>query len=311
MSRILIAGCGYLGIALGNRLASEGHKVWGLRRHIEHLSSSIHPIQADLQNSEDLIRIPEELDFIFYVAAADSADDAAYRGAYVVGLGNLINSLRDQRQHPQRIFFTSSTAVYGQTRGEWVDEGSPTVPRDFAGRRLLEAENLLFSGPFHATVLRLAGIYGPGRTRLMDQVRRGEKLKDTPGTYSNRIHRDDCVEVLSHLKQLKAPQQLYIGVDHEPTQQHTVLRWLAERLGPAAQAEATVASLANRKNPSTGARAELLLRRVRSNKRCRNGQLLQSGYQFRYPTFREGYAALLDNKDSLHQQTQDQESPGG
>jgi len=279
MARVLIAGCGYTGIALGMQLASEEHTVWGLRRRAELLPAAIHPLKADLCDPNSLALIPPKLDFVFYTAAAERTDDASYQAAYVTGIHNLLNQLSQSHQPLRRIFFTSSTAVYAQTGGEWVDETSETLPREFSGRRLLEGEELLLKGPFAATVVRMAGIYGPGRTRLIDEVRRGEAVCQTAGLrYTNRIHRDDCAGVLQHLMRLSSPETLYLGTDSEPAEQAEVLCWLAKRLG-------VLPSCSESRTPSG--------RESKSNKRCRNSRLVQSGYSFLYPTFREGYEAIL------------------
>lgn len=282
MARVLIAGCGYTGIALGTRLANEGQAVWGLRRRPELLPATIYPLKADLCDPASLALIPPALDFVFYTAAAERTDDASYQAAYVTGIRNLLEHLAKTHQPLQRLFFTSSTAVYAQTGGEWVDETSETSPREFSGRRLLEGEQLLLRGPFAATVVRMAGIYGPGRTRLIDQVRRGEAAWTGEPRYTNRIHRDDCAGVLRHVMLLSAPEILYLGTDDEPSGQSDVFRWLAKRLGaPPPRSEPRAAT------PG----------RSQSNKRCRNFRLLQSGYSFRYPTFREGYEAILAELD--------------
>jgi nucleoside-diphosphate-sugar epimerase len=202
----------------------------------------------------------------------------------VDGLCYLLEALVRQGQSPQRVFFTSSTAVYAQSTGEWVDETSPTEPKHFSGRRVLEGEKLLLSGPFPATVMRFGGIYGPGRTSLIERVRQGlATCRDGPPLYTNRIHRDDCAGALHHLLSLPRPESVYIGVDHEPAEHCDVLRWLATQLGalpPGVKA-----------SPATDTR------RHRTNKRCRNAKLVASGYVFRYPTFRDGYAALLAEDD--------------
>jgi nucleoside-diphosphate-sugar epimerase len=278
MARVLIAGCGYTGIALGIQLANEGHVVWGLRRRPEVLPPIVHPLKADLCDPGSLASIPTALDFAFYTAAAERTDDTSYQAAYVIGIRNLLDHLYETHQPVQRIFFTSSTAVYAQTGGEWVDETSETSPREFSGQRLLEGEGLLLRGPFSATVVRMGGIYGPGRTRLIDQVRRGQAVRQTGGPrYTNRIHRDDCAGVLRHLMRLKALEAIYLGTDNEPSDQTEVFRWLAKEIGvPPPRSEPGAAA-----------------RKSQSNKRCRNFRLLQSGYTFHYPTFREGYAAIL------------------
>ena len=280
MANVLIAGCGYVGTALGTRLASEGHDVWGLRRRSDALPSSIRPFVADLTVPETLKALPPELDFVFYTAAADASDDDSYRAAYVDGLRNLLHALDGQRQPLRRVFFTSSTGVYAHASGEWVDEESPAEPAEFSGIRVLEGERLLLGGLFPATVLRLGGIYGPGRTRLIDRVRRGLAVcTDGPPLYTNRIHRDDCAGALRYLMTLAEPASLYLGVDHEPAEQCEVLRWLARQLGVSPP----------RLEPSLGSTP-----RRQSNKRCSNARLVASGYAFRYPGFRDGYSALLD-----------------
>ncbi len=285
MARVLIAGCGDVGSAFGSRLALEGYAVWGLRRCPEGLPSGIQALPADLTRRETLRALPAGLDFVFYTAGADGASDEAYCAAYVEGLRNLLEALQIQNQRPQRVFFTSSTAVYAQSSGEWVDEGSPTDPVHFSGRRLLEAERLLLGGRFPATVLRLAGIYGPRRARLIDSVRQGTAVcTNGPAVYMNLISRDDCAGALYHLMRLREPDPLYLGVDHEPVERNGLLGWLAAQLGV--------------RPPRVAAAAESQTSRSRSNKRCLNVKLVASGYQFRFPTFREGFAVLLAGTDS-------------
>ncbi len=283
MAKVLIAGCGYVGIALGNCLAAEGHVVWGLRRCTDSLPPSIRPLVADLTSPSTLRTLPPGLDFVFYTAAADSFDDKAYRATYVDGLRNLLDALDSQHQQLWRFFFTSSTSVYAQSSGEWVDENSTTGAVHFSGIRMLEGERLLLSSPFPVTVLRLGGIYGPGRTRLIESVRRGiATCTDGLPVYTNRIHRDDCTGALHHLMTLRDLELLYLGVDHEPTERCTVLNWLAAQLN--LQPPPVV---------ETSSSSGLETRRQRNNKRCSNAKLVASGYVFRYPTFREGYKALL------------------
>jgi nucleoside-diphosphate-sugar epimerase len=280
MARVLIAGCGYAGAALGALLDRESHAVFGLRRRAGALPWGVRPIEADLVIPGTLRELPPQLDFVFFMAAPAGRDDALYRTLYVDGLGNLIDALVDQKQRPKRIFFTSSTSVYGQKDGEWVDESSPTEPASFGGRRLLEAEALLQGGPFPATVVRFGGIYGPRRTGLVERVRAGRLVyQEEPPRYTNRIHRDDCAGALHHLMRLPAPESLYLGVDCEPAPEADVYRWLAGALGAPPPRPGTPDATAD---PERG-----------GSKRCRNQRLLDSGYAFRYPTFREGYAAVL------------------
>jgi nucleoside-diphosphate-sugar epimerase len=277
--RVLIAGCGYVGSRLGLLLAAAGAQVVGLARRPGRLPEGVEPLAADLTNPTALGALPDGFDVVFHAASADSRDPAAYERAYVRGVSHLIERLAS-RQAPRRFFFVSSTGVYGQDRGEWVDEDSPTDPARFTARALIEGERLALSAPFPATVVRFGGIYGPGRTGLIDRVRAGRAHWRT-GHYTNRIHRDDCAGALQHLAGLEAPAQLYLGVDNEPTLERDVLVWLADRLGSESPPVAA---------PGEGTRAGP------GSKRCSNARLRAAGYRFRYPSFRQGYEELLTSQ---------------
>jgi len=288
VARILIAGCGYVGSELAARLAADGHTVFGLRRGAAPLPEGVAALRADLLDRAGLRAAlaeiePGGIDVVVYAAAADAADDESYRRAYVEGLGHVLEWADAQGMRPPRVFFTSSTAVYAQADGAEVDEESPTEPTHFAGVRMLEAERLVRAAD--GIVLRLGGIYGPGRTRLIEAVRAGRvTLRPGPPRYTNRIHRDDAARALEHLvgrALAGAPlDPVYVGVDDDPADEAEVLRWLAARLGvpppPVAPAGAAPAA------PARG-----------GNKRCRNARLRATGFTFLYPTFREGYASLL------------------
>jgi nucleoside-diphosphate-sugar epimerase len=281
MARCLIAGCGYVGAALGERLAAEGHTVFGLRRRPLRPPPGVQLLEADLGVPASLARLPGAIDFVFYLASPGGAEDALYRAAYVDGQRNLYEALARQGQRPQRVLFASSTAVYGQRSGEWVDEGSPAEPADFRGRRLLEGERLLAEAAAPGVVVRFGGIYGPRRSSLVDDVLAGRAVLRPDGPhYTNRVHRDDCAGILRHLMQHEAPEPVYLGVDCEPADEAVVLRWLAGALG------APEPRVSAAQPPSRG-------RERRGSKRCRNDRLLASGYHFRHPTFRDGYRAIL------------------
>lgn len=267
--RVLIAGCGYVGGVLAGDLAARGDKVFGLRRNPSRLPSAVTPIAADLSVPDTLRSVPRDLDAVVYAVSADARDDAAYRRAYVEGVERLCDVVV-----PARFVFVSSTSVYGQAGGEWVDEDSPTEPRAFSGRRVLEGERLARSSP-GGVAIRFGGIYGPGRTRLRDSVAEG-RARWRPQHFTNRIHRDDCAGALRHLLDLERPESLYVGVDREPSEERVVLAWLADRAGVEAPSPV---------EPGAETRGV-------GSKRCSSRRLVESGYVFRYPTFRDGYAAL-------------------
>jgi nucleoside-diphosphate-sugar epimerase len=273
---ILVAGCGYVGRALAARLVGEGDRVFGLSRSPRELPEGVESIAADLGDPECARMLPEPLDRVFYTAAADDGSEVAYRRAYVDGLGNLLAALEGRRRPPRRVLFTSSTSVFHQGDGSWVDEASPTEPAHHRGRVMLEAETRLIQSPLAGVALRLGGIYGPGRTRLLESVRAGRAAYDPRGArYTNRIHRDDAASALAHLARLRQPAPLYLGVDDDPAKRAEVLSWLARRLGaPEPRAE-----------PGSGP--------LDAGKRCRNNRLRESGWAPAFPSYRDGYAAML------------------
>lgn len=289
MARILIAGCGDIGTTLGLSLHAAGHRVWGLKRRPDDLPSALEPLAADLADPASLTGLPPALDYIVYSAAAAGFSEALYEAAYVAGVRNLLNALRQAGQQPKRLLLTSSTSVYAQHQGEWVDEDSPAVAESFSGRCIRAGEQLLWDSDWSVVVVRFGGIYGPGRTRLIDSVRDGSATRPVePPMFTNRIHRDDCARVLEHLLFLPDPAPLYLAVDDDPAPLAEVLSWLAIQLG--VPEPSVVASPALK--PGSSNRPSLASRQ-RASKRCRNARLRGSGFQFRYPSYRDGYAALL------------------
>ena len=147
---------------------------------------------------------------------------------------------------------------------------------------MLDAESVVLNGPFPSTTVRLGGIYGPGRTRLLRQVYQGEARLPETRLYTNRVHRDDCAGMLVHLMEQVHPAELYLGVDHEPATLEEVLLWMAERLG----VDAPPRVLSGEGGGSRKIR--------RSSKRCRNDRLCNTGYEFRFTSFRDGYLPVID-----------------
>jgi nucleoside-diphosphate-sugar epimerase len=278
--KVLIAGCGYVGTELGLILAVAGHEVWGVRRDPSRLPAPIQPIAADLLDP-GLTRVLPRVDAVVYTAAAGASSPEAYRAAYVDGPLNVLRALESSHAEVRRILFTSSTAVWGDAAGTWVDEETPTSPDGFRGELVLEGEDRLRESNVPSVSLRLGGIYGPERTRLLERVRAGEARCPEEGSpadriWSNRIHRDDAAGALAHLLIRDDPHPVYVGVDDEPARLCDVYTFVAELLGEPV--------------PPRGDDAD----RTRSNKRCSNRRLRASGYRLRYPTFREGYRSMIE-----------------
>lgn len=274
--RVLIAGCGYVGSELGRRLHAQGHQVWGLRRNPSDLPDGVEPLAADLLDPE-LARVLPPAEMVVYAAASDGGTPEAYRAIYVDGVRNIVTQLQKRDGPPvERFIFVSSTGVYGDADGDWVDEDTDTEPDSFRGTEVLAGETVTLAAPFPSLVLRLGGIYGPGRDRLLRMVAQGQARCPGDGPiWSNRIHRDDAAQALFHLLQIPDFKPIYVGVDDRPTPLCTVYREVARMLD-APEPEV---------DPTRG--------RDRSNKRCSNRGLRESGFTFQYPSFREGYGAMI------------------
>jgi len=270
MSNIFIAGCGKIGTQLGIELLAAGHRVWGLRRTRMDDDSGIQWIQADLTNPASLTQLPSDIDFLYYTAAASEYTINAYIQAYTTGVENLQRAWR--ANPPRHVMFVSSTAVYDYADGRWVNEDSPTQPK----QSVLHGER---AWHWPVTAIRSAGIYGPGRQQFLESVRLRKAALSAEPVYTNRIHSDDLVGFLKHLLTVPKRHTHYVACDNEPALKNTVITWLAQKLGVAAPI-----GLSPEQEPQRG------------NKRCSNQRLRESGYILKYPTFREGYAAILGEK---------------
>jgi nucleoside-diphosphate-sugar epimerase len=258
-------------------LLKEDYRVSGLRRSAEEVEG-VTMLKGDCTDPAILASALSGQDAVVVTLTPQSFTEAAYREAYVKAAQALVAATTEVSNPPRRILWVSSTSVYGQHQGEWVDEASPTHPAGFSGQCLLEAENILERGAVAVTVVRFSGIYGRGQPRLIEQVRSGRCAPEKPVVWTNRIHGDDCAGVLHHLLERQRQglplDPCYVATDCEPSPLAEVQRWLAAQLGVACQIE-----------ESTAAR--------RGNRRCSNKRLLATGYQFLYPDYRKGYGALL------------------
>jgi nucleoside-diphosphate-sugar epimerase len=266
-ARVLIVGCGDLGSRLALRLYAAGAEIWGLRRNVAALPSGIHPFPADLQNEASLAGLPPQWDATVFCATPAARSPEGYRATFTDGTRRVLGRLDD----PGRVLFVSSTAVYGQDAGEWVDEDSPTEPAAFNGRCLLEAEQALRERLPEAIVARPSGLYGPGRTRMLRLAR--DALALPPPRWTNRIHIEDAAAALAHLLGLQRPRPLYLLNDDEPSLEPAVIAWLRRELGLPLLPPPPDA-------PALG-------------KRVGNARLRTSGFRPAYPDFRSGYRELL------------------
>ena len=276
---VLIVGCGDVGGRLATQLLDADWQVYGLRRSIERLPAGVIGVAGDLFSEQCPAQWPAgQIDYVVYSAAATEHDEAGYQAAYVDGLKNTLAWLKQHGQQPKRLLFVSSSGVYAQKDGEWIDETSPALSTNYSGRIILNAERVALDSGIAASAVRLTGIYGPGREWLLGQVRKGYRVAVEPPLYGNRIHADDAAGLLAFLleadRQGKALDDCYIGVDNAPAPLAEVVDWVRERLGITEWA------------------AEASVRRAGS-KRCSNARAKALGWEPRYSSYREGYAAVL------------------
>lgn len=275
---VLIVGCGDLGGALASQLALSGIRTVGVRRSTQSLDTDSSRngviITADVTRPATLKVLDSVYpEILVYCVAASGQTDVAYKAAYVDGLRHVLATQQNNKRL-KHVFFVSSTRVYGQETDALLDETSIPVPADFGGERLLEAESLLQTFSCNSTVLRLSGIYGPGRLRMINLA---SSPDDWPkqNTWSNRIHRDDAAGfILFLIQQILAgttPQACYMVTDSRPATQHEVLGWLAKQLR---------ASTPQLPQASGG-------------RRFGNQAMLATGYKLRYPDYQAGYRSLL------------------
>lgn len=272
--RVLLAGCGDLGLRLAQRLLRRGDEVWALRRTPPvHTDDGIHWLRADLTAAQSLQHLPGGLTQLVYLPAPDRRDACTYRALFAGGLRNLLAA--ESMTKLQRVLMVSSSAVYGEHGSAWVDEETPTAPLAFNGTVLRDVEQWLEAQPVRSVLLRLAGLYGPGRLQLLERLRAG--LVTVPRTtqhWANRIHVEDAAAAIAHLLRLPDPLALYLGVDDTPLPLALLYDHLAGLVGASPAPDGPAPN-------NVG------------SKRLSNARLRASGFMPQWPDARSGYAALL------------------
>lgn len=280
MPRALIAGCGYLGRAIADLLLADGWEIEGWTMSPEsarelvaagHIAHNV-----DISNPEDVAARKSQFDVVIHSASTRGGDVEAYRSVYLAGARNLLENFSGVQ-----FLFVSSTSVYAQIGGEWVTEESPAEPKHETGKVLRASEDLVRAND--GFVVRLGGLYGPGRSALLRKFRSGEaKIDPANDRFINQIHRDDAANAICFLIQREKSRSLtYNLVDNHPTLVSECYRWLAMTLNRPISSTAT----------STSSR-----KRGDSNKRVSNEKLRKLGWTPQYPTFADGMAkSVLKN----------------
>lgn len=287
--RVLIVGPGYIGLPLGAELARGNHEVFGLCRRGDVDGSlkanGIQSLTGDISdlNSLQALSTPS-FEWVVNCVSSSHGGVEDYRRVYLQGARNLLNWLG--QRPPGKLVYTSSSGVYGQNDGAWVDESAATEPLSETSRVLIETERVFLeaarSKSCPALVLRVAGIYGLGRSWWVRRILEGEARIEGEGQRAlNMIHRDDVVGSIIAALERGQSGEIYNAVDDEPVAQKEFLGWLANKLGQPLPPAVTESVETNRKRGVT-------------NKRISNQKLKRElGYSLKYPTFREGYTEVV------------------
>ena len=275
--RVLVAGAGWLGSAVARALVARGDQVIALRRdpaRAEALRApGVTPLALDLTAPGAAAKLP---DFDAVVACQSAGGDSAenYRAAYLTANRALLEAAS---RTGARMVYTGSTGVFGQRDGSLVTEETPPAPASPTAGVLVEAERLV-RGAAHgvpACLLRLSGLYGPGRSGVLQRVRSGA-LSLGPGddAFMNWCHLEDAVAFVLAALERGAPGAAYHGSDAAPPRRREVIEWVATQFGVEPGRSAVAAGGPSRRIDSAWSRQQL-------------------GVTLRYPSFRDGLALLI------------------
>jgi len=290
----LVFGCGYLGHRVADRWLAAGETVYVVTRSAARAdvlrAQELTPIVADVVDPATLVGLPT-VDTVLYAVGYDRTTGASIHNVYVDGLTHVLAALPPETG---RIVYISSTGVYGQASGERVDETSDCRPVREGGQACLAAEQLLSAHPLgaRAVILRLAGLYGPGRIPSRQQLMAGHALAVPAEGCLNLIHVDDAASVVLAAEQRAQLPRLYVVSDGQPVERHTYYEELARLIGAPAPrfvpappgSEALARSATDKRIDNARMRAELAV-------------LLA------YPSYREGLAQVVAGEQAADEST--------
>jgi nucleoside-diphosphate-sugar epimerase len=277
---LFIVGCGDLGARVGHLLQEQQWTVGGCRRNPDP-AVGFEQIAADFSapGSLDFLQRARP-DFVLATFSPTSMDTQGYQRGFSEAAANLVNGLGEHR--PRLLIIASSTRVYAETTGAWVDETSELSSTDERARAIVNAEQRFLLSDHNATIVRFGGLYGAPNSRLISRVARGDIAPPEPVRYTNRMHRDDCAGFIVHLLHMNLQGRelapIYNGVDSSPAPAHEVESWLARSLG-CEQLPVNAPAVA----------------RPAGHKRCSNALLRATGYELLYPDYQAGYSQLLES----------------
>ena len=276
--KVLIIGCGQLGFSIVNNADSDVFKLYGFSRSLRKSPASIEMHQVDILKTDaiDVIKLVNP-EIIIYAVSADTQSIESYQDHYVLGLKKTYEAILEL-DHFKHLFFVSSTRVYGQKTTKILSELDIAEPSDYGGEALMEAETVARQLKDKATILRLSGIYGPNRKRMIQLAQSNPGNWPATNNWSNRIHEEDAarfiVFLMKRIMMNESIEPLYLVTDGVPTKQYDVLTWIRNRL------QLTTDTI------------ELPI--LESGKQLQSVLLNQTGFVLKYPDFTYGYEAIID-----------------
>ena len=284
-SNRLILGCGYLGSRVATRWRDSGHSVFALTRStnnaVKFQSQGLVPLVGDVSQPSSLDNIFPECDTVLVSIGMDRTRYKNIRDVYVDGLQGVLDRLPDQLGH---LIYISSTGVYGNFEGGWVTEESIAAPTREGGKACLEAEQLLTASRFadRTTILRLAGIYGPGRVPSLEKIRQRAFAEVNPSGFLNLIQVDDAAAVVESVAEQRPFGETFLVSDGNPVPRKVFYQYLAESI----HGEKVDWLESEYLPPAAG-------RTANSKRICSDKLNERLDLQFQFPDFKRGLAHAL------------------
>lgn len=290
MNDVFIVGCGDIGRRIGAIARDRGLKTAGLARSEESArrlrAAEIIPVQGDLDRAQSLCDLPLAGKVLLYLAPPPAEGDTDPR------LRNLLAAIRREAL-PARIVLISTTAVYGDCAGAWIDEDQPTAPQTPRGKRRLDAEQALrtWAGEHRVAyvILRVGGIYGPGRLPVARLEQGLPILAEAESPYTNRIHQDDLAAICMAAAERGHPGEVYNVADGRPGTMSQYFIDVAHTLGLLPPPEVS-------RDEAERVMSAGMLSYLQESRRLDNRKLREElGVSLHYPDLAAGLAALKTN----------------
>jgi nucleoside-diphosphate-sugar epimerase len=281
----LIFGCGYLGRRVAQRWLDKKHRVVAVtrsrQRAQELIAEGLEAWVGDVTQPKTLVGLPEA-ETVLYAVGFDRTAGIDKRTVYVQGLANVLDALPPSAD---RFVYVSSSSVYGQTTGEWVDENSTCTPNTESGQICLDAEQTLQDHPHfgpQSIILRMTGLYGPQRVPRREALAKGQPIAVAAEGFLNLIHVDDAAEAVLAAERWSHVPDVFLVSDDQPIQRAAYYAEAARLLG----GPPPVIVPPSEDAPVT--------ERAQSDKRASNRKLKQQlGLELRFPNYKIGLAEIL------------------